>query len=100
MGIKIQDYSNTMATFCVSAIITFTAFNTAHGLTFGSSQRQMLALSQREFRRQASNLYSEPVEDSEDKLITDNIEEKLSNLSSKYPTSAVDYLAAARKRAE
>ena len=42
----------------------------------------------------------EGVGDEEPKLITEDINEKLESLKSQYPTSAVDYLAAARKRAE
>ena len=42
----------------------------------------------------------ENYQEEEPKLITENIQENLTELSRKYPTSAIDYLAAARKRAE
>ena len=42
----------------------------------------------------------EGAEEEEPKLVIDDIDTQLQKLSGKFPTSAVDYLAAARKRAE
>lgn len=64
---------------------------------FPLAQRRAFAVSMPSIRTKLGSSSSDE-EDTEQKLVLDNVDQQMQQLRSKYPTSETDYLAAARAR--